>query len=61
MWDHINDTCDTVYFDFIYVCNGHYTEPDMPTIEGMDLFEGRQIHSHLYRKAENFKGELKRK
>ncbi|XP_064536619.1 senecionine N-oxygenase [Drosophila montana] len=55
--DHINDTCETVYFDFIYVCNGHYTEPDMPTIEGMDLFEGRQIHSHLYRKAEKFKDE----
>lgn len=57
VWDHVNDTCDPVYYDFIYVCNGHYTEPDMPTIEGMELYQGEQMHSHLYRRAEKFKGE----
>ncbi|XP_068148263.1 senecionine N-oxygenase [Drosophila tropicalis] len=57
VWDHVTNTCDPVYYDFIYVCNGHYTEPDLPEIEGMDLYEGEQIHSHLYRKADKFKGE----
>lgn len=57
VWDHVNDTCDPVYYDFIYVCNGHYTEPDMPKIEGMELYQGQQMHSHLYRRAEKFKGK----
>ncbi|KAH8418648.1 hypothetical protein KR222_008443, partial [Zaprionus bogoriensis] len=57
VWDHVNDTCDPVYFDFVYVCNGHYTEPDMPTIEGMDIFGGEQMHSHLYRRADKFKDQ----
>lgn len=28
----------------------------MPDIEGMQLYEGQQMHSHLYRKADKFKG-----
>ncbi|XP_060654892.1 LOW QUALITY PROTEIN: senecionine N-oxygenase [Drosophila nasuta] len=57
VWDHNNNTCDPVYYDFVYVCNGHYTEPDMPKIEGMQLYEGQQMHSHLYRKADKFKDQ----
>jgi len=59
VWDHSTDTCDPVYYDFVYVCNGHYTEPDIPSVEGMDLFEGKKMHSHLYRKADKFKGEIR--
>ncbi|XP_017125829.2 senecionine N-oxygenase [Drosophila elegans] len=57
VWDHSTDTCDPVYYDFVYVCNGHYTEPDIPEVEGWDLFEGKKMHSHLYRKADKFKDE----
>jgi len=59
VWDHSTDTCDPVYYDFVYVCNGHYTEPDLPEVEGLDLFEGNKMHSHLYRKADKFKGEIR--
>ncbi|ALC40708.1 Fmo-1 [Drosophila busckii] len=55
IWDHNANTCEPYYFDFVYVCNGHYTEPDIPDIEGMQIYEGQQLHSHLYRKPDNFK------
>lgn len=43
-------------FDAIFVCNGHNAVPFIPTINGLDQFEGKQMHSHHYRKADAFKG-----
>ena len=31
------------------VCNGHYSVPVVPKIQGLDRYEGNLIHSHNYR------------
>ncbi|XP_062558928.1 senecionine N-oxygenase-like isoform X1 [Armigeres subalbatus] len=41
---------DTMIFDYVIVCNGHYFDPVVPDYEGKDRFEGIQLHSHQYRK-----------
>ncbi|KAL3738004.1 hypothetical protein ACJRO7_019523 [Eucalyptus globulus] len=41
-------------FDAVVVCNGHYTEPRIAEIPGIDLWPGQQIHSHNYRTPEPF-------
>ncbi|XP_025991005.2 flavin-containing monooxygenase FMO GS-OX-like 2 isoform X2 [Solenopsis invicta] len=45
------------YFDAIMVCNGHYFEPYMPTITGIESFPGLILHSHAYRKPDQFSGK----
>lgn len=47
----------TYLFDAILVCNGHYSTPQWPKYRGQNLFEGKQIHSHEYRKSDEFRGE----
>jgi thioredoxin reductase len=42
-------------YDAIVVCNGHYSEPRIPDISGMDSFPGLQMHSHNYRDPERFR------
>lgn len=39
------------------VCNGHYNEPVFPNLPGKELFQGKQYHSHEYRKPEPFSGK----
>lgn len=51
------DKLETYHFDAIFVCNGHNSVPLMPKFEGADKFNGKQIHSHFYRRAEEFKGK----
>ncbi|KAL3738002.1 hypothetical protein ACJRO7_019521 [Eucalyptus globulus] len=41
-------------FDAVVVCNGHYTEPRIAEIPGIDLWPGKQMHSHNYRTPEPF-------
>lgn len=48
---------ETVNYDAILVCNGHYNTPFIPDYEGRDVFEGKQIHSHDYRCAGPYKNE----
>lgn len=45
------------YFDAVFVCNGHYTKPFYPEIDGMNTFTGRRFHSHNYRQPEQVKDE----
>ncbi|XP_055531322.1 senecionine N-oxygenase-like [Wyeomyia smithii] len=52
-----NETFETFEFDFIMVCNGHYSFPRIPEYSGQADFEGVQMHSHDYRSEDNFKGE----
>jgi len=44
-------------FDVVVVCNGHFTKPNMPTIEGSEKFKGTITHSHTYRKPDVFSGK----
>ncbi|KAF5274048.1 hypothetical protein FQR65_LT04446 [Abscondita terminalis] len=48
---------ETKTYDAIFVCNGHYSDPFIPKILGQDLFKGKQMHSHNYRSAEQYKNK----
>ncbi|KAL6622595.1 hypothetical protein ACP70R_032474 [Stipagrostis hirtigluma subsp. patula] len=45
-------------FDAVVVANGHYSQPRLPTIDGMEQWRRRQLHSHSYRVPEPFRGEV---
>ncbi len=51
------DKYEIRYFDAVLVCNGHYTEPFIPKMEGSDIFEGKQLHSHDYRNSEKYESK----
>ncbi|KAM4675398.1 uncharacterized protein O3C94_008089 [Discoglossus pictus] len=44
----------TQRFDAIMVCVGHYSHPFIPDIPGIETFQGKTMHSHLYRFPETF-------
>ena len=44
-------------FDYVVICNGHYSVPRIPEVKGQELFKGEQIHSVKYRKADQFSGK----
>lgn len=44
-------------FDAVAVCNGHYFDPRVPPIAGMQNFPGKLMHSHNYRTPDPFHGE----
>ncbi|OWF48026.1 flavin-containing monooxygenase FMO GS-OX5-like [Mizuhopecten yessoensis] len=48
----------TENFDAVMVCNGHFAVPILPAIPGLDLFQGKAIHSHNYRYPAEFEGKL---
>lgn len=48
---------ETVNYDAVLVCNGHYNTPLIPDYEGAKEFQGRQIHSHDYKSSDSFKDE----
>ncbi|CAJ1944149.1 unnamed protein product [Sphenostylis stenocarpa] len=45
-------------FDAVVVATGHYSKPKLPSIQGMDTWRRKQIHSHIYRSPEPFRGEI---
>ncbi|PAN09292.1 hypothetical protein PAHAL_2G006900 [Panicum hallii] len=45
-------------FDAIVVAVGQFTQPRIPTINGMDKWSRRQLHSHSYRVPDSFHGEV---
>ncbi|XP_013199540.1 senecionine N-oxygenase [Amyelois transitella] len=45
---------ETKEYDYIFVCNGHYNTPFIPSIPGLKEFEGDVMHSHDYRVPEIF-------
>ncbi|KAL2921029.1 Flavin-containing monooxygenase FMO GS-OX-like 5 [Bienertia sinuspersici] len=46
-------------FDAVVVCNGHFTEPRIADkIPGIDLWPGKQIHSHNYRTPEPYQHKV---
>ncbi|KAM4547274.1 uncharacterized protein V3H82_020915 isoform 1-T2 [Fundulus diaphanus] len=46
----------TETFDAVFVCSGHYSDPHVPDIPGIQNFKGQVLHSHAYRSAEPFSG-----
>ncbi|CAI9111778.1 OLC1v1012093C2 [Oldenlandia corymbosa var. corymbosa] len=45
-------------FDAVVVASGHYSQPWLPTIKGMDVWKRKQMHSHVYRVPHPFKNEV---
>ena len=45
-------------YDALVVCNGHYSAPRCPDVEGSDTFPGRVMHSHNYRVNQAYKGQV---
>ncbi|XP_040987318.1 flavin-containing monooxygenase FMO GS-OX-like 4 isoform X3 [Juglans microcarpa x Juglans regia] len=45
-------------FDAVVVCNGHFTEPRIAEIPGMNEWPGKQMHSHNYRVREPFRDQV---
>ena len=43
-------------FDAVAVCNGHFSEPRVPALPGLDGFAGTVLHSHNYRQPDAFEG-----
>ncbi|XP_058804765.1 uncharacterized protein LOC131671947 [Phymastichus coffea] len=43
--------------DGVMVCSGPYTKPSIPNILGIEKFPGRVLHSHIYRRPEDFTGQ----
>jgi cation diffusion facilitator CzcD-associated flavoprotein CzcO len=44
----------TQEFDAMFICNGHYSKPYIPSLPGADQFRGLQMHSTVYRAPEQF-------
>ncbi|KAK7330318.1 hypothetical protein VNO77_24508 [Canavalia gladiata] len=45
-------------FEAVVVATGHYSQPRLPCIQGMDTWKRKQMHSHIYRSPEPFRGEI---
>ncbi|KAM3316755.1 hypothetical protein ACQJBY_034725 [Aegilops geniculata] len=44
-------------FDAVVVCNGHFAEPRLAEVAGIDRWPGKQLHSHSYRVPDQFHGQ----
>ncbi|KAL2337150.1 hypothetical protein Fmac_011596 [Flemingia macrophylla] len=53
-----DDSFSREIFQAVVVCTGHFTEPRLPTIPGIEKWPGYQIHSHNYRVPEPFRGQI---
>ncbi|KAK7323352.1 hypothetical protein VNO77_26823 [Canavalia gladiata] len=45
-------------FEAVVVCSGHFTEPRLPIIPGIEKWPGYQMHSHNYRVPEPFRDQI---
>ncbi|KAK7307795.1 hypothetical protein VNO77_41174 [Canavalia gladiata] len=51
------NSVDEIY-DAIVVCNGHYVQPRLPNVPGIDACPGKQMHSHNYRTPDPFQDQV---
>lgn len=50
-----NDIVSNEVFDYAFVCTGHFSVPNAPHFPGFETFEGRLLHSHDFRDAEEMR------
>nr|BAD61442.1 flavin containing monooxygenase 4-like protein [Oryza sativa Japonica Group]BAD88343.1 flavin containing monooxygenase 4-like protein [Oryza sativa Japonica Group] len=55
---HNGDAETEEVFDAVVVATGQYSQPRLPSIDGMDKWRRRQLHSHSYRVPDSFAGEV---
>ncbi|GFO07532.1 flavin-containing monooxygenase, partial [Plakobranchus ocellatus] len=54
----LQDPGRTETFDAVIVANGKFSVPSIPTLPGMDTFQGQVMHSHDYRHPEKFSNQV---
>lgn len=54
--DYEKDSEYAEAFDYVIVCSGHFSVPNVPEFEGIKTFPGRVLHSHDFREAREFTG-----
>jgi cation diffusion facilitator CzcD-associated flavoprotein CzcO len=52
-----NDTIHEEVFDYVCICNGHYSDVFTPTIKGLDTFTGTVVHSRDYVSDQKYKNK----
>ncbi|KAF3448375.1 hypothetical protein FNV43_RR09088 [Rhamnella rubrinervis] len=52
------ESVEEEYFDAVVVCVGHYWQPLIAQIPGIDVWPGKQIHSHNYRLSHPFRDKV---
>ncbi|CAN6170539.1 unnamed protein product [Urochloa humidicola] len=55
--EHDEATTEEV-FDAVVVAVGHFTQPRMPSIDGMDKWRRRHLHSHSYRVPDSLRDQV---
>lgn len=55
--DLLNKSFETIIYDAIIVCNGHYFKPRIPNFDEVDSFVGEMLHSHNFRTAKAYSGK----
>ncbi|MAD44955.1 MAG: potassium transporter [Oceanospirillaceae bacterium] len=53
--DHNEDKVYSEDFDYVVVCSGHFSTPNVPEYPGFESFGGRVLHAHDFRDALEFK------
>ncbi|KAJ8108380.1 hypothetical protein OPT61_g8212 [Boeremia exigua] len=57
-WTVSFENKEAEYFDKVVVAIGGMTSlPNIPTVEGIELFEGTSLHSRAFKKPKDFKGK----
>lgn len=51
-----NKTVESDVYDAVFVCTGVASSPNIPDVLGADVFKGKIMHSHDYRRADDFEG-----
>lgn len=55
--DLSTNICETTSYDAIFVCNGHYSAPNTLDFDGLHRFLGHKMHSHDYRRPDQYANE----
>ena len=50
-----NDKMTSDLYDYVIVCSGHFSTPNVPHFDDFDKFPGRVLHAHDFRDAVEFK------
>mmetsp|Transcript_9181 Transcript_9181/g.27631 ORF Transcript_9181/g.27631 Transcript_9181/m.27631 type:complete len:424 (-) Transcript_9181:740-2011(-) len=45
-------------FDAVMLCNGHYSDPSVPALPGLDTFRGEVHHSHYYKEPSPYRDSV---
>ncbi|CRK98799.1 CLUMA_CG011966, isoform A, partial [Clunio marinus] len=53
----LENAYETYIFDLVLICSGPFNASFIPKLKGQEIFQGRQIHSHDYKRPEPFKDE----